>query len=174
MHSASNEPSGDAFTNKPREAFRLWSVNANGISSRDGFAALHTTLCVSLASGFVDAVALQEPNVDFMQADIRQKYEDIFKEHFGQARVITATTCISAPNAWKPGGVVLAILGSWAQHVTRVSGDKLGHWASATLLAPTAIVSRFTAYITSLTLNCTMPAHQRYFPNNIVSCDWPA
>jgi hypothetical protein len=85
MHSAPNEPSGEAFTNKPREAFRLWSVNANGISSRDGFAALHT-LCVSLASGFVDAVALQEPNVDFMQADICQKYEDSFKVHFGQAR----------------------------------------------------------------------------------------
>jgi hypothetical protein len=68
-----------------------------------------------------------------MNADIRQKHEEIFKEHFGHARVIMATTCISAPNLWKPGGVVLAVLGSWAQHVTKVSCDNLGRWASATL-----------------------------------------
>jgi hypothetical protein len=132
LRTATNDPSGDAFTPKTRDSFRLWSVNANGISSRDGYAELHT-LCTSLQSGSVDAVALQEPNADFMNADIRQKYEEIFKEHFGHARVITTTTCISAPNSWKPGCVVLAVLGSWAQHVTKVSCGKLGRWASATL-----------------------------------------
>jgi hypothetical protein len=129
---APNERSGNDFKSKTRDSFRLWSVNANDISSRGGFAELHT-LCTSLKSGSVDAVTLQEPNADFMNADIRHKYEEIFKEHFGQARAITATTCISAPNSWKPGGVILAILGSWAQHVTKVSCDNLGRWASATL-----------------------------------------
>jgi hypothetical protein len=47
--------------------------------------------------------------------------------------VLTATTCINTPNSWKPGGVVLAILGSWTQHVTQVSCDDLGRWVSATL-----------------------------------------
>jgi endonuclease/exonuclease/phosphatase family metal-dependent hydrolase len=132
IRTAPNGPSGDTFALKPQNSFRLWSVNANGISSRDGFAELHT-LCTSLQSRSVDAIALQEPNADFMQADICQKYEDIFREHFGQARVLTVTTCIAAPNSWKPGGVVLAILGSWSQHVTKMTCDALGRWASATL-----------------------------------------
>jgi hypothetical protein len=88
---------------------------------------------VSLRSCSVDAIALQEPYIDFMKADVRQKYNEIFREHFGQARVITATRCIAAPRFWKPGGVVLVILGSWAQHVSKVSCDELGHWISATM-----------------------------------------
>jgi hypothetical protein len=48
-------------------------------------------------------------------------------------RVITATSCISVPKLWKPGGVVLAILGPWAQRVSKISRDDLGRWASATL-----------------------------------------
>jgi hypothetical protein len=110
----------------------MWSVNAGGISSKNDFAELHT-LCVSLKSRSVDAVSLQECNVDFMQASVRDKFTAIFKEHFGQARVITATTCISAPRLWKPGGVVLAILGPWAQHVANTTRDNLGRWATATL-----------------------------------------
>jgi hypothetical protein len=132
IRTATNVPSGDNFDCKSKDAFRLWSANANGISSKDGFSKLHS-LGISLKSKFVDAVAIQEPNSDFMQPYIRQKYQDIFKEHFGQAKVLTATTCIAAPNSWKPGGVVLAILGSWAQHVTQVSCDDLGRWVSATL-----------------------------------------
>jgi hypothetical protein len=88
---------------------------------------------MSLRSRSVDAVTLQEPNIDFMQADVRQKYNDIFKEHFGQARVLTATSCIAAPKLWKLGGVVLVVLGSWAQHITKVSCDDLGRWVSATM-----------------------------------------
>jgi hypothetical protein len=132
IRAATNVQSGDNFDSKSKDAFRLWSANANGISSKDGFSELHS-LCVSLKSKFVDAVALQEPNMDFMQPYIRQKYQEIFKEHFGQAKVLTAMTCIEAPNSWKPGGVVLTILGSWAQHVTQVSCDDLGRWVSATL-----------------------------------------
>jgi hypothetical protein len=39
---------------------------------------------------------IQEANVDFIQASVREKYTAIFKEHFGQERVITATSCIAA------------------------------------------------------------------------------
>jgi hypothetical protein len=81
----------------------------------------------------VDAVAIQEPNTDFMKANIRDKYNEIFKEDFGLARVITATSCIDAPHTWNPGGVVLAILGPWSKHISKVSRDDLGRWASATL-----------------------------------------
>jgi hypothetical protein len=107
-------------------------VKANGISTKEGLADLHS-LCISLRGRSVDAVAIQETNTDFMHPAIREQYTAIFKEHVGQARVITVTTCIPAPNTWKPGGVVLAIPGSWAQHASKVSRDDLGRWASATL-----------------------------------------
>jgi hypothetical protein len=46
----------------------------------------------------------------------------------------SATSCISAPWLCKPGGVVLAILGPWAQHIAaKTSRDDLGRWASATM-----------------------------------------
>jgi hypothetical protein len=79
LHTAPNEPCGDSFATKPRGSFRVWSVNANGISSPDGFAELHT-LCVSLKERSVDAIALQEPNTDFMKSDLREAYESIFVE----------------------------------------------------------------------------------------------
>jgi hypothetical protein len=103
IRAAPNEPSGDPFSPKSRNSFRIWSVNANGISSKNDFAELHA-LCVALKSHSVDAMALQEPNTDFMNKQLRDTYTDIFKEHFGQARVLMATTCIEAPRAWKPGG----------------------------------------------------------------------
>jgi hypothetical protein len=37
------------------------------------------------------------------------------------------------PGPGNPGGVVLAILGPWAEHVTKVQSDDLGRWVSATL-----------------------------------------
>jgi hypothetical protein len=91
-----NQPSGDNFENKPNGAFHVWSVNANGISSKDNFAELHS-LCITLKRRSVDAIAIQEPNTEFMKANIRDKYYETFKEHFGLARVITATSCIDAP-----------------------------------------------------------------------------
>jgi hypothetical protein len=118
IRTAPNEPCGDDFATKEPGAFRVWYVNANGISTKEGLADLHSAY---------------EANPDVMQPSIREQYPAIFKEHFGQARVITATTCIPAQTTWKPGGVVLAILGPWGQHVSKVSRDDLGRWASATL-----------------------------------------
>jgi hypothetical protein len=80
LRTAPNEPCGDSFATKSRGSSRVWSVNTNGISSRDGFAELYT-LCVSLKERYVDAIALQEPNTDFMKADLREAYESIFREH---------------------------------------------------------------------------------------------
>jgi hypothetical protein len=132
LRPAPNETYGDFFATKKKDSFRVWSVNANGISSKNDFAELHS-MCVSLKTREVDAIAIQDENTDFMQADLRGAYTTIFKEHFGQTRVLMATTCIQAPRAWKPGGVVLAILGPWAQHVSKVSCNDLGRWVSATL-----------------------------------------
>jgi hypothetical protein len=132
IHHAPNELSGDDFCTKTAGSFRAWSINAGGISSREDYTDFHT-LCVSLKARSIDAIALQEPNLDFMQQDVRHKFQEIFREHFGQVRLVTATSCINAPKTWKPGGVVLAILGPWSQFVTKVSTDDLGRWASATL-----------------------------------------
>jgi hypothetical protein len=90
-------------------------------------------LCIALESRSVDAIALQEPNTDFMEANVREQCNKSFCKHFGQARLLTATACIPAARTWKPGGVVVVILGSWAQHVSKVQCNDLGRWLSATL-----------------------------------------
>jgi hypothetical protein len=79
-----NESCSDSFITKSKDAVRVWSSNANGISSQNDFAGLHY-LCVSLKAREVDAVAIQEANTDFMQADLQDAYTEIFKEHFGHA-----------------------------------------------------------------------------------------
>ena len=68
-----------------------------------------------------------------MDADVRLRYETIFKQHFGTVAMVTSTTCIRSPTAWKPGGVLLAVVRHWSQYVNRTSRDPLGWWASATL-----------------------------------------
>jgi hypothetical protein len=57
--------------------------------------------------------------------------ETIFREHFGAVHLVTSTSCIRSPSTWKPGGVLLAVLGKWSHSVTSSSGDDLGRWASA-------------------------------------------
>jgi hypothetical protein len=46
---------------------------------------------------------------------------------------LAATSCARAPTSWKPGGVLLAIVGPWAQFVTAISRDDLGRWFTATI-----------------------------------------
>jgi hypothetical protein len=71
---------------KEHGTFCTWSVNAGGVSTKNDYAEL-PTLCVSLKARSVNAVALQEPNVDFMQANIREKYMAILREHLGKSVV---------------------------------------------------------------------------------------
>jgi hypothetical protein len=132
LHPAANQTVGDPFAPCPTDSFRLWSLNANGMSIKDDFSDWHS-MCVNLVPFNVGAIALSEPNLDFLQMDIRKKIEDIFRMHFGSVRLVTATTCAKAPSPWKPGGVLPAVLGKWTQHVTTTSRDDLGRWVSATL-----------------------------------------
>ena len=138
-----NLPSGDHFGQPTPDSFRIWSNNVNGLSSANGFATLHE-LCGNLLHHKVNAIALQETNLDFTQQWIRDAVSDILREHFGNARLITATSCIPAPASWKPGGVALAILGPWADAVTRTESDDLGRWCTATFAG--ANNTSFTIY----------------------------
>jgi hypothetical protein len=99
---------------------------------KDDYTAWHD-LCASLVPYGPGAIALSKPNIDFLQQDVRQKIESIFRLHFGSVRLVTATSCARVPTPWKPGGVLLAILGTWTHHVTTTSRDDLGRWVSATL-----------------------------------------
>jgi hypothetical protein len=132
LHQAPNLPIGDTFSKCPPDLFRVWSANANGLSVADDFCAWHS-LCTNLVPKRPSAIAISEPNIDFLQGDVRRKIEEIFRQHFGSVRLITATSCASAPTPWKPGGILLAIVGEWAQSVTAISRDDLGRWVSATI-----------------------------------------
>jgi hypothetical protein len=103
----------------------------NGLSADNGFAALHE-LCLALVPHNVGAIALQETNLDFTQRSIRDSVETIFHENFGAVHLVTSTSCIRSPSTWKPGGVLLGVLGKWSHSVMSTSGDDLGRWAFAT------------------------------------------
>lgn len=131
LHDVPNFPSGDHFGTPPPDTFRIWSNNVKGLSAANGFATLHE-LCLTLQHHDVSVLAFQETNLDFTQHWMREAIHDILKEHFGNARLVTATSCIPAPNSWKPGGVALAVLGPWADAIVRTESDDLGRWCTAT------------------------------------------
>jgi hypothetical protein len=118
----------------------------NGLSAKDGYAALED-LCASLKSRHDDAMAISEPNLDFLQAPTREAILKICKIHFEYAQVITSTTCIRAPSTWKPGGTLLIVVGKWAQAVVRKWTDDLERWASVTLTGQeSTAVTIYSAY----------------------------
>jgi hypothetical protein len=116
LRTAPNDPVGHTFRQKSLDSFRIWSANVNGLSAKDNFAALHD-LRATLKIRGVDCIAIQEPNLDFLQAKIRDKIKTVCCQHFGVARLVTSTTCIKAPTSWKPGGRMLIVLGHWANAV---------------------------------------------------------
>jgi hypothetical protein len=143
---APNDPVGHDFRSKSPGDFRLWSGNVNGLSAKNGYSALED-LCASLKSRHVNALAISEPNLDFLQAPTREAILKICKSHFEYAQVITSTTCIRAPLTWKPGGTLLIVVGKWAQAVVRKSTDDLGRWASVTLTGQESnTVTIYSAY----------------------------
>jgi hypothetical protein len=77
-------------------------------------------------------MALQETNLDFTKHWVRDAVESILAEHFGIIRLVTSTSCVRSPAAWKPGGVLLAVLGIWSHCVATTQSDNLGRCASAT------------------------------------------
>jgi hypothetical protein len=75
---------GHDFSTKRPGSFRIWDGNINGLSTKDGYAALHD-LCASLKMRAVDAIAIQEPNLDFLQAAVCEAILEICKTHFEYA-----------------------------------------------------------------------------------------
>jgi hypothetical protein len=146
IHTAPNQPVGHDFKSKAPGSFRLWDGNLNGLSAKDKYAALND-LCVTLKNRHVDAIAIQEPNLDFLQATVRDAITDICKSHFDFATVVTSTTCIKAPSTWKPGGTLLIVVGKWATAVVRKSNDDLGRWSTVTLTGQDSqSVTLYSAY----------------------------
>jgi hypothetical protein len=131
LRPAPNLPCGDHL-HPATSHFRLWSNNLNGLSAHNDFTTLHELLA-NLTDHNISAFAFQETNLDFTQHDIRSRILSIFKEHYGSAKLVTSTLCIKAPTPWKPGGVLLAIVGPWSHAVVDTSTDAMGRWAIATL-----------------------------------------
>jgi hypothetical protein len=95
------------------------------LSAKDDFTALHD-LCATLKIRGVDCIAIQEPDLAFLQANIREHITSVCCKHFGSAHLVTSTSCIKAPTTWKPGGTMLIVLGHWANAVIQTSTDDLG------------------------------------------------
>jgi hypothetical protein len=146
IYPAPNEPVGHNFSAKSPGIFRLWDGNLNGLSAKDNYTSLQD-LCATLKTRHVNAIAIQEPNLDFLQAPIRDKITKICKSHFEFARIVTSTTCLRAPSVWKPGGSLLIVVGKWAHAIIRQASDDLGRWTSVTLNGRgSSAVTIFSAY----------------------------
>jgi hypothetical protein len=76
---------------------------------------------------------MQEINLNTLQPDIRDSIESVFKQHFGTVRLVTSTSPIRSPRAWKPGGTLLAVVGHWSHSVLDTGADELGRWSRVTL-----------------------------------------
>ena len=111
---------------------RIWWNNANTLLQHDDFAELHE-LCLTLREHKVGIIALQEVNLNLNRPEIRTAIERVFTEHFGNCKLVLATSPCHSPTAWKPGGTLLAVLGTWSHAVTQTGQDALGRWCSATL-----------------------------------------
>jgi endonuclease/exonuclease/phosphatase family metal-dependent hydrolase len=126
-----NDRYGDPFT-KDHNNTRIWFNNINTLSATNDFEELHE-LCTELLEYDVGIIALQEPNVDFTQYRLRDQCLKILHEHFGMVHMVTSSSSIRAPNAWKPGGTLLAVVGKSCSRVLSSGSDELGRWTWITM-----------------------------------------
>jgi hypothetical protein len=126
-----NAHAGSTFTQE-YDGLRCWSTNANTVLLSNDLAEFHE-LCHSLKQHSVGILAIQEVNQNLLDRNIYNQIEDVLKLHFGACVLVSSTTPIRSPTAWKPGGTILAVLGTWSHTVTTVSSDSLGRWCKATL-----------------------------------------
>jgi hypothetical protein len=128
---AKNAPAGSTFS-KDYDGLRCWSTNANTVLLSNDLAEFHE-LCHSLKEHSVGILAIQEVNQNLLDRKIYNQVEDVLKQHFGACVLVSSSTPIQSPTSWKPGGTILAVLGTWSHTVTTVSSDSLGRWCKATL-----------------------------------------
>jgi hypothetical protein len=126
-----NAHAGSTFT-KDYDGLRCWSTNANTVLLSNDLAEFHE-LCHSLKAHSVGILAIQEVNQNLLDRNIYNQLEDALKLHFGACVLVSSSTPIRSPTSWKPGGTILAVLGTWSHTVTATSSDSLGRWCKATL-----------------------------------------
>jgi hypothetical protein len=119
-----NFPAGSTFTPE-YNGMRCWISNANTVLLSNDLAEFHE-LCHSLKQHSVGILAIQEVNQNLLDRNIYNQIEDVLKLHFGACVLVSSTTPIHSPTAWKPGGTILAVLGTWSHTVSTVSSDSLG------------------------------------------------
>jgi endonuclease/exonuclease/phosphatase family metal-dependent hydrolase len=132
MSATPNLPCGDDFNISSRDGLRIWSNNINTLSLSNDMASFRE-LCDRLNTHNVDVIALQEINLDTTQYQVTQKILRILKETFGAVKLVTASTPVQKDTTWKPGGVLLAVVGSCSHRVTSTQRDPIGRWCSITL-----------------------------------------
>ena len=131
MHNVPNDPIFDPFLPQHNN-LRIWCNNANTLSTYNDFTELHE-LCDVLKQHNVNIICMQEINIDLLNITLHNKITDVFKQHFNVARLVFSTTPIQSPTSWKPGGTMLAVVGSLAHSVTEHHADHLGRWSKVVI-----------------------------------------
>ena len=159
-----NKSCGDDFTTTEHHGIRIWSNNVNTLQTANDYSQFHE-LCATLAEHKVNVIALQEINLDTTKQKVRKKLLKVMKFHFKQVRMIACSTPLRnhKDSDWKPGGVLLAVVGDLARKVASSSIDPLGRWCEINLnRRDGGIVKIITAYqCVDTTLQSS--GHQTYF-----------
>ena len=75
----------------------------------------------------------QEPNMDFHKQDLLEKVDQIFKDHFHQAKLIVSNLIQSTDSTWQPGGTAIVVTGKWTTAILERYQDPMGRFTSITL-----------------------------------------
>eukprot|EP00980_Cylindrotheca_fusiformis_P019192 scaffold6520_cov240-Cylindrotheca_fusiformis.AAC.1 len=85
------------------------------------------SLCHELLAQFdLDVIAIQETNLHTGIFRHRDRVNNILKQEFGIVKMITACSPVQTDTAYKPGGVLLAVVGPSAHRVVSTNADPYG------------------------------------------------
>ncbi|KAI2490869.1 hypothetical protein MHU86_23692 [Fragilaria crotonensis] len=122
-----NYPWGDQLGSKASHVTRLYSINVNGISL-DRRGGSFDGICRSLKEIQADIFCAQEHNLDTTQFKVRSVLFDTVKNHWERNRMVMGTTPITVETPYKPGGTLIATVGSLMGRVVQQGRDKWGRW----------------------------------------------
>ena len=126
-----NKSWGDECHEKPRNVFRLFAQNVNGLTL-DRRGGQFDSLSQVQKETQSDVFLGQEHNLDSTQFQVKSILHAMCKQHWELYRLNIATTPISFKSMYKPGGTFMLAAGNATGRILSETEDKWGRWVSQT------------------------------------------
>ena len=122
---------GDTIGAKPTDVTRIYSQNVNGIRlEKDG--GQFKEICHIHQEVQADIFCIQEHNLDTNQYQVKQIMHQTTRRHWQRSRLNLASSPITFPGTWKPGGTAILSTGSITGRITETGIDEWGRWSYQT------------------------------------------